>query len=183
MEKVATATGILKSNLVGLSVGRLALASQIDSVPLPGSSANAELKCMSVGREGEAAPAGARGPLFEADQYGFLQHSLHVDSASRAGFCVLLHLHVTCALHPCLTAPPSVSWSVLCPLQKQVRALGTDASPAKTRLRQQQLLTGRNRGLRVGIEAHTGHLEGIRPFGFLGDCLSSQGLLFQHLVL
>lgn len=56
VEKVATATGIFKSNLVGLSVGRLALASQIDSVPLPGGSANAELKCTSVGRAGEAAP-------------------------------------------------------------------------------------------------------------------------------
>lgn len=170
-------------------MGRLALASQIDSVPLPGSSANAELKCTSVGREGEAAPASARGPLFEADQYCFLQRSLHVDSASRAGFCVLLHLHVTCALRPRLTGPlPSVSRSVLCPLQQQVRALGTDASAAKTWLRQQQMLSGRNRGLRVGrrkaaIEAHTGHLEGIRPFGFLGDCLSPQGLLFQHLVL
>lgn len=170
-------------------MGRLALASQIGLVPLPGSSANAELKCMSVGREEEAAPAGARGPLFEADQYGFLRRSLHVNSASRAGFCVLLHLHVTCAL---LSSPhwppPSVSWSVLCPLQKQVRALGTDASAAKTWLRQQQMLSGRNRGLRVGrrkaaTEAHTGHLEAIRPFGFLGDCLSPQGLLFQHLVL
>lgn len=89
-EKVATATGIFQSNFVGLSAGRLALASLIGSAPLP--PAVAELRCLCVGRE--AAPAGPRDPLFQTDRSGFTWGSLRVDMATRGGFCTLVHLHV-----------------------------------------------------------------------------------------
>lgn len=181
-QRVATATGVFKSNLVGLSVGRLASASQTDGAPSPGSPAYAEPSCM------------VRGTPRLRGAHCFSQ-MIWLPAGQPPGGPAPRGWRVCPPASPCwlrfLSSPYSPATLplvqlVLCPLGKQGVALsrwgalgGDKRAPPAVAEWERRRPAGSER--KLPLRRRQGDWEGIGRFGFLGDSLSPCRVPSQHL--